>query len=149
MSDLTYSLPCHLLLWITGATCVLKKKFSASQFWKDCVKYNVTVVQYIGELCRYLVNHPTVRLTTFKTQVTFLPLINNTESLKTQCCSQEATVWSNNDDIMIIWIVQIFSINWAKFVLRNCFGICSLSSKIWVYSKRWSQMTVSDGEYGF
>ncbi|XP_045922194.1 long-chain fatty acid transport protein 6 isoform X1 [Micropterus dolomieu] len=43
-----------------GATCVLKKKFSASQFWKDCVKHNVTVVQYIGELCRYLVNHPKV-----------------------------------------------------------------------------------------
>ncbi|CAL9682566.1 unnamed protein product [Knipowitschia caucasica] len=43
-----------------GATCVLKKKFSARQFWKDCVKYNVTVVQYIGELCRYLLNHPTV-----------------------------------------------------------------------------------------
>lgn len=43
-----------------GATCVLKKKFSASQFWKDCVKYNVTVVQYIGELCRYLVNQSTV-----------------------------------------------------------------------------------------
>ncbi|XP_039635037.1 long-chain fatty acid transport protein 6 isoform X2 [Perca fluviatilis] len=44
----------------TGATCVLKKKFSASQFWTDCVKHNVTVVQYIGELCRYLCNHPTV-----------------------------------------------------------------------------------------
>ncbi|XP_075936005.1 long-chain fatty acid transport protein 6 [Anarhichas minor] len=43
-----------------GATCVLKKKFSASQFWKDCVKHNVTVVQYIGELCRYLFNHPAV-----------------------------------------------------------------------------------------
>ncbi|KAK2888675.1 long-chain fatty acid transport protein 6 [Channa argus] len=43
-----------------GATCVLKKKFSASQFWKDCVKHNVSVVQYIGELCRYLVNHPVV-----------------------------------------------------------------------------------------
>uniref|UniRef100_A0A8C3B007 long-chain-fatty-acid--CoA ligase n=1 Tax=Cyclopterus lumpus TaxID=8103 RepID=A0A8C3B007_CYCLU len=43
-----------------GATCVLKKKFSASQFWKDCVKHNVTVVQYIGELCRYLFNHPVV-----------------------------------------------------------------------------------------
>ncbi|XP_076876099.1 long-chain fatty acid transport protein 3 isoform X2 [Brachyhypopomus gauderio] len=41
-----------------GATCVLKKKFSASQFWKDCVKYDVTVLQYIGELCRYLVNQP-------------------------------------------------------------------------------------------
>ncbi|KAJ3605856.1 hypothetical protein NHX12_027899 [Muraenolepis orangiensis] len=43
-----------------GATCVLKKKFSASQFWKDCVKYDVTVFQYIGELCRYLVNQPWV-----------------------------------------------------------------------------------------
>ncbi|XP_034458672.1 very long-chain acyl-CoA synthetase [Hippoglossus hippoglossus] len=43
-----------------GATCVLKKKFSASQFWKDCVKHNVTVVQYIGELCRYLVNQPVI-----------------------------------------------------------------------------------------
>ncbi|XP_072228697.1 long-chain fatty acid transport protein 6 [Leuresthes tenuis] len=43
-----------------GATCVLKKKFSASEFWKDCVKHNVTVVQYIGELCRYLLNHPMV-----------------------------------------------------------------------------------------
>ncbi|XP_062410871.1 long-chain fatty acid transport protein 6 [Sardina pilchardus] len=41
-----------------GATCVLKKKFSASQFWKDCQKYNVTVFQYIGELCRYLINQP-------------------------------------------------------------------------------------------
>ncbi|NP_001011348.2 long-chain fatty acid transport protein 6 [Xenopus tropicalis] len=41
-----------------GATCVLKKKFSASQFWIDCKKHNVTVVQYIGELCRYLCNQP-------------------------------------------------------------------------------------------
>ncbi|KAJ8007426.1 hypothetical protein DPEC_G00117370 [Dallia pectoralis] len=43
-----------------GATCVLKKKFSACQFWKDCVKYNVTAFQYVGELCRYLVNQPLV-----------------------------------------------------------------------------------------
>ncbi|XP_057592008.1 long-chain fatty acid transport protein 6 isoform X3 [Hippopotamus amphibius kiboko] len=41
-----------------GATCVLKKKFSASQFWNDCKKYNVTVFQYIGELCRYLCKQP-------------------------------------------------------------------------------------------
>ncbi|KAL4617666.1 long-chain fatty acid transport protein 6-like [Arapaima gigas] len=43
-----------------GATCVLKKKFSASRFWKDCEEFNVTVFQYIGELCRYLVNQPEV-----------------------------------------------------------------------------------------
>uniref|UniRef100_A0A674ANE5 long-chain-fatty-acid--CoA ligase n=1 Tax=Salmo trutta TaxID=8032 RepID=A0A674ANE5_SALTR len=41
-----------------GATCVLKKKFSASQFWNDCIKYDVTIFQYIGELCRYLCNQP-------------------------------------------------------------------------------------------
>ncbi|XP_043573996.1 long-chain fatty acid transport protein 6 [Chiloscyllium plagiosum] len=43
-----------------GATLVLKKKFSASQFWNDCRKYNVTVFQYIGELCRYLCNQPKI-----------------------------------------------------------------------------------------
>uniref|UniRef100_A0A8C5SV53 long-chain-fatty-acid--CoA ligase n=1 Tax=Laticauda laticaudata TaxID=8630 RepID=A0A8C5SV53_LATLA len=41
-----------------GATCVLKKKFSASQFWPDCRTHGVTIFQYIGELCRYLVNQP-------------------------------------------------------------------------------------------
>lgn len=43
-----------------GATCVLKEKFSASQFWDDCRAEGVTVFQYIGELCRYLVNQPQV-----------------------------------------------------------------------------------------
>lgn len=39
---------------------VLKARFSASQFWEDCQKHGVTVFQYIGELCRYLVNQPPV-----------------------------------------------------------------------------------------
>ncbi|KAK3095057.1 hypothetical protein FSP39_009767 [Pinctada imbricata] len=37
---------------------VLKKKFSASQFLDDCRKYDVTVIHYVGELCRYLVSRP-------------------------------------------------------------------------------------------
>ncbi|XP_011365131.1 long-chain fatty acid transport protein 1 isoform X1 [Pteropus vampyrus] len=41
-----------------GMTVVLRKKFSASRFWDDCVKYNCTVVQYIGEICRYLLKQP-------------------------------------------------------------------------------------------
>ncbi|KAM4676634.1 long-chain fatty acid transport protein 2-like [Discoglossus pictus] len=41
-----------------GATCVLRKKFSASQFWNDCRKYKVTCFQYIGEILRYLCNTP-------------------------------------------------------------------------------------------
>ncbi|KAF7658738.1 hypothetical protein LDENG_00008370 [Lucifuga dentata] len=41
-----------------GLTIVLRRKFSASQFWDDCRKYNVTVMQYIGETMRYLCNTP-------------------------------------------------------------------------------------------
>nr|XP_009929825.1 PREDICTED: very long-chain acyl-CoA synthetase-like [Opisthocomus hoazin] len=41
-----------------GATCVLRAKFSASQFWDDCRRYNVSVIQYVGELMRYLCNTP-------------------------------------------------------------------------------------------
>lgn len=54
----------HLPLFsplMAGATVVLKSKFSASQFWEDCQQHRVTVFQYIGELCRYLVNQPPVR----------------------------------------------------------------------------------------
>jgi len=46
------------MMMYTGATIVIKKKFSAKEFWKDCVRYNVTVAQYIGELCRYLLLQP-------------------------------------------------------------------------------------------
>lgn len=41
-----------------GNSLVLRRKFSASQFWDDCRKYNVTVMQYIGETMRYLCNTP-------------------------------------------------------------------------------------------
>ncbi|KHJ97962.1 AMP-binding enzyme [Oesophagostomum dentatum] len=39
---------------IHGATCVIREKFSARNFWKDCVLNKCTVSQYIGELLRYL-----------------------------------------------------------------------------------------------
>lgn len=43
---------------IYGQTVVLRKKFSASRFWDDCVQFDCTVVQYIGEICRYLLRQP-------------------------------------------------------------------------------------------
>lgn len=45
---------------VSGMTIFLRRKFSASQFWDDCRKYNVTVMQYIGETLRYLCNAPKV-----------------------------------------------------------------------------------------
>lgn len=41
-----------------GGSVILKRKFSTTQFWDDCVKYGATQFQYIGELCRYLLNSP-------------------------------------------------------------------------------------------
>ncbi|XP_055516090.1 long-chain fatty acid transport protein 4 isoform X1 [Leucoraja erinacea] len=41
-----------------GLTVVIRKKFSASRFWDDCIKYRCTIIQYIGEICRYLLSQP-------------------------------------------------------------------------------------------
>ncbi|KAG0217977.1 hypothetical protein BGX33_009008 [Mortierella sp. NVP41] len=46
------------LSWTVGATVILARKFSATNFWEDCRRNNVTVIQYIGEICRYLLNAP-------------------------------------------------------------------------------------------
>ncbi|XP_059094416.1 long-chain fatty acid transport protein 4-like [Tigriopus californicus] len=37
-----------------GTKTVIRKKFSASNFWTDCIKYDITATQYIGEIARYL-----------------------------------------------------------------------------------------------
>eukprot|EP01062_Namystynia_karyoxenos_P062446 TRINITY_DN55327_c0_g1_i1.p1 TRINITY_DN55327_c0_g1~~TRINITY_DN55327_c0_g1_i1.p1 ORF type:complete len:669 (+),score=263.62 TRINITY_DN55327_c0_g1_i1:93-2009(+) len=42
----------------TGAAFIVKRKFSATTHWEDCAKYGATAMQYIGELCRYLLNTP-------------------------------------------------------------------------------------------
>jgi acyl-CoA synthetase (AMP-forming)/AMP-acid ligase II len=47
---------------VAGATVVLRKKFSASLFWKECIENKCTVFVYIGEICRFLVNQPRTEL---------------------------------------------------------------------------------------
>jgi fatty-acyl-CoA synthase len=43
---------------VSGAAVVIRHRFSASEFWDDIIKWDCTLFQYIGELCRYLVNSP-------------------------------------------------------------------------------------------
>ena len=46
---------------VAGGSVVLREGFSARQFWSDIVGWDCTLFQYIGELCRYLLNtepHP-------------------------------------------------------------------------------------------
>jgi fatty-acyl-CoA synthase len=48
--------PCSMLS--AGASVVLSDKFSASHFWRDIARWDCTLFQYIGELCRYLLKAP-------------------------------------------------------------------------------------------
>ncbi len=41
-----------------GGSTVIAAKFSARRFWEDIRRWDCTQFQYIGELCRYLLNAP-------------------------------------------------------------------------------------------
>jgi len=46
---------------VNGGSVLIRQRFSASRFWDDIVEGDCTLFQYIGELCRYLINsasHP-------------------------------------------------------------------------------------------
>lgn len=42
----------------TGATLILRRRFSASHFWQEAIDNRATMLVYIGELGRYLMNQP-------------------------------------------------------------------------------------------
>jgi fatty-acyl-CoA synthase len=44
---------------VGGGAVIIREKFSASQFWSDVIRWDCTMFQYIGELCRYLLHAPT------------------------------------------------------------------------------------------
>jgi len=41
-----------------GAALAIGRRFSASRFWDEIRKHNATAFNYIGEVCRYLINQP-------------------------------------------------------------------------------------------
>jgi fatty-acyl-CoA synthase len=48
--------PCSMLS--AGAAVVISDKFSVASFWSDIARWDCTLFQYIGELCRYLLKTP-------------------------------------------------------------------------------------------
>ena len=46
------------LAFFSGGALIIKRKFSVHEFWSDVHKYGATMFEYIGELCRYLLNAP-------------------------------------------------------------------------------------------
>ena len=43
---------------MVGGSVFIRERFSARQFWDDVVDNGCTLFQYVGELCRYLLNAP-------------------------------------------------------------------------------------------
>ena len=43
---------------VAGGAAVIAERFSASLFWNDISRFDCSMVQYIGELCRYLLAAP-------------------------------------------------------------------------------------------
>ncbi len=42
---------------VGGGSVVIREKFSAGRFWEDVTRTESTIFQYVGELCRYLVQN--------------------------------------------------------------------------------------------
>ncbi|MFO1292107.1 MAG: long-chain-acyl-CoA synthetase [Rubrivivax sp.] len=41
-----------------GASLVVRRRFSRSEFWSDVRRHGVTMCQYVGEICRFLLSAP-------------------------------------------------------------------------------------------
>ncbi len=47
---------------VAGGTVVVSEKFSVSHFWSDILRWDCTLFQYIGEMCRYLLHAAAIRV---------------------------------------------------------------------------------------
>jgi acyl-CoA synthetase (AMP-forming)/AMP-acid ligase II len=90
---------------------VLRNRFSANRFWDDIVEQDCTLFQYIGELCRYLVNSP--------------PNAKETQHRLRLCCGNglRSDVWETfQEPFQIPQIFEFYAATEANFSLYNCEG---------------------------
>lgn len=52
------ALLCVGMSWLSGCTVCIGHKFSVKTFWDEVRRHDATVIQYIGEICRYLLTAP-------------------------------------------------------------------------------------------
>ncbi|HYA66463.1 MAG TPA: long-chain-acyl-CoA synthetase, partial [Burkholderiaceae bacterium] len=96
---------------VGGASVVLRRRFSASEFWGDVVGHGCTLFQYIGELCRYLVNTPSQAL--------------ETQHRLRLCCGNglRPDVWKEfKSRFRIPKILEYYASTEGNFSLYNCEG---------------------------
>lgn len=52
------SLSAGATAFASGASLLLRRKFSRTEFWSDVRHHSVTICQYVGEICRFLLTAP-------------------------------------------------------------------------------------------
>jgi fatty-acyl-CoA synthase len=96
---------------VNGAAVVIRPRFSASEFWHDLRAERCTLFQYIGELCRYLVNSPHQEIET-------------EHNLRMACGNGlRPEVWSVfQERFRIPRILEYYASTEGNFSLYNCEG---------------------------
>src|SRR5277367_4592640 len=104
---------------VNGGSVVLRERFSASRFWDDIVESRCTIFQYIGELCRYLVNNPPHPL-------------EGQHQLRLACGNgMRADVWEEfQRRFHIPQILEFYAATEGNFSLYNCEGRVGAIGKI-------------------
>jgi fatty-acyl-CoA synthase len=96
---------------IGGGSVVLRPGFSASRFWSEIVAWDCTLFQYIGELCRYLIDGPfDPKATAHKLRL---------------CCGNgmRGNVWEVfKQRFQIPQILEFYAATEGSFSLYNCEG---------------------------
>jgi len=96
---------------VAGGSVVLAERFSASRFWDDVARWDCTLFQYIGELCRYLVAAP--------------PRPHETAHRLRLACGNglRADLWTQlQNRFEIPRIIEFYAATESNFSLYNCDG---------------------------
>ena len=96
---------------VSGGSVVIRERFSATRFWDDVVANECTLFQYIGELCRYLLNAPSTP--------------GETRHRLRVCCGNglRADIWGKfQDRFAIPRILEFYAATEGSFSLYNVTG---------------------------
>jgi fatty-acyl-CoA synthase len=104
---------------VGGGAVVIRARFSASDFWRDVRDERCTLFQYIGELCRYLVNAAP-------------QAIETEHSLRIACGNGlRPEVWETfQGRFKIPRILEYYASTEGNFSLYNCEGLPGAIGKI-------------------
>ena len=96
---------------VNGGSVLLRRGFSARHFWSDIAKWDCTLFQYIGELCRFLLQAA--------------PSAPQPDHRIRLCCGNglRADVWGPfKERFHIPQILEFYAATEANFSLYNCEG---------------------------